>query len=159
MALGGLSLLFGEAGAAVANGLRNGAATEAEILQLDIAVRLEFGNGGAIVAAPRSASANSYGRLDRGAPWPGPHAGFDKRTTAGGIQGLLELAVRLVPDLARAAVESTWAGLRPGSRDGLPYLGRLGFTNLFVAAGHFRAGAQLFDLLCGFDEVERAIER
>lgn len=72
------------------------------------------------------------------------HAGFDKRTTAGGIQGLLELAVRLVPDLAAASVEASWAGLRPGSRDGMPYLGQLGdFGNLFLAAGHFRAGLQL----------------
>jgi glycine oxidase len=72
------------------------------------------------------------------------YAGFHKQTTAAGVHGLLELATRLVPDLARAAVEKTWAGLRPGSRDGMPYLGRVGdFDNLFVAAGHFRAGLQL----------------
>jgi glycine oxidase len=72
------------------------------------------------------------------------YAGFDKRPTATGIHGLLELAIRLVPDLAAATIEKTWAGLRPGSRDGLPYLGRIGeFDNLFVAAGHFRAGLQL----------------
>jgi glycine oxidase len=72
------------------------------------------------------------------------YAGFHKQTTAAGVQGLLELATRLVPDLALAGVEKTWAGLRPGSRDGLPYLGRIGdFENLFLAAGHFRAGLQL----------------
>lgn len=72
------------------------------------------------------------------------HAGFVKQTTAAGVQGLLELATRLVPDLRKATVEKTWAGLRPGSRDGLPYLGRLAdFENLYVAAGHFRAGLQL----------------
>ncbi len=72
------------------------------------------------------------------------YAGFHKQTTAAGVQGLLELATRLVPDLARAQVEKTWAGLRPGSRDGLPYLGRVGdFDNLFLAAGHFRSGLQL----------------
>lgn len=72
------------------------------------------------------------------------HAGFQKQTTAEGVHGLLDLATRLVPDLARASVEKTWSGLRPGSRDGLPYLGRIGdFENLYVAAGHFRAGLQL----------------
>ncbi|MCI0680923.1 MAG: glycine oxidase ThiO [Gemmataceae bacterium] len=71
-------------------------------------------------------------------------AGFDKRTTAIGVQGLLELAIELVPALAQVAVERSWAGLRPGSPDGLPYIGVVpGIDNLFVAAGHFRAGIQL----------------
>jgi len=70
--------------------------------------------------------------------------GFDKRTTAAAIGGLLSFAQRLAPGLANAPVEQCWAGLRPGSADGLPYLGRVpGFDNLFVAAGHFRAGIQL----------------
>ena len=71
-------------------------------------------------------------------------AGFDKRTTAGAIAELLALGCKLVPALANAAVERCWAGLRPGSPDGLPYLGAVpGFDNLFIAAGHFRAGIQL----------------
>jgi glycine oxidase len=46
--------------------------------------------------------------------------------------------------LAGANVEKTWAGLRPGSPDGLPYIGPVpGIDNLHVAAGHFRAGIQL----------------
>lgn len=70
--------------------------------------------------------------------------GFDKRTTAGAIQALIELACTLVPALADAQVERTWAGLRPGSPDGLPFLGPVpGCDNLLVAAGHFRAGIQL----------------
>src|SRR5207253_4353257 len=36
-------------------------------------------------------------------------AGFDKRTTASGVQGLLELATALVPLLAQAPVEKCWA--------------------------------------------------
>jgi glycine oxidase len=72
------------------------------------------------------------------------YAGFDKRNTAGAIQEFLELACQLVPDLALATLEKTWSGLRPGNRDGLPYLGRVGdLENLFVAAGHFRAGIEL----------------
>jgi glycine oxidase len=72
------------------------------------------------------------------------HAGFDKRTTAGAVAELLAFAVRLVPALASAHLERAWAGLRPGSPDGLPFLGAVpGWDNLFVAAGHFRAGLQL----------------
>ena len=71
-------------------------------------------------------------------------AGFDKRNTAGGVGGLLEFARQIVPELERANFERAWAGLRPQSADGLPYLGRIAETeNLFVAAGHFRAGLQL----------------
>jgi glycine oxidase len=71
-------------------------------------------------------------------------AGFDKRTTAGAIGDLLAFAFSLVPELASAHLERTWAGLRPGSPDGLPFLGRVpGFDNLDIAAGHFRAGIQL----------------
>jgi glycine oxidase len=70
--------------------------------------------------------------------------GFDRRTTAAAIRDLLDFATRLVPDLAAAHLERSWAGLRPGSPDGLPFLGPVpGIDNLFVAAGHFRAGIQL----------------
>lgn len=71
-------------------------------------------------------------------------AGFDKRTTAGGVGGLIAFGLAVYPGLARATVERTWAGLRPQSADGLPYLGLVPQTeNLFIAAGHFRAGLQL----------------
>jgi len=71
-------------------------------------------------------------------------AGFDKRTTADGVSGLLEFAVRLAPGLRQAQFEQCWAGLRPATLDGLPYLGRLPeLENAFLAAGHFRSGLQL----------------
>ena len=67
--------------------------------------------------------------------------GFDKRTTVEGIEGLLRFAIELVPGLRRAKLEQSWAGLRPATVDGLPYLGAVpGYQNLFVAAGHFRSG-------------------
>jgi glycine oxidase len=72
------------------------------------------------------------------------HAGFEKTTTAEGIHGLLALGLQLVPQLAGAAIEKTWAGLRPGSPDALPFLGLVpNLENAYVAAGHFRAGIQL----------------
>ncbi len=70
--------------------------------------------------------------------------GFDRRTTATAVRELLRFASDVVPGLADAHVERCWAGLRPGSADGLPYLGPVpGFENLFVAAGHYRSGIML----------------
>lgn len=70
--------------------------------------------------------------------------GFDKANTAEGIQALKRLAERTLPALRGREPLRTWSGLRPATFDGLPYLGRAaGFENLFVAAGHFRAGLTL----------------
>lgn len=70
--------------------------------------------------------------------------GFDTRPTPGPIRDLLDEALALCPVLAEAEVERTWAGLRPGSVDTRPTIGRLpGVSNLIVATGHKRAGLQL----------------
>lgn len=67
--------------------------------------------------------------------------GFDKQTTAEATRNLLEFALQLTPGLGAARIERTWAGLRPATRDGLPYLGRVpDYDNLFIAAGHYRGG-------------------
>lgn len=71
-------------------------------------------------------------------------AGFKKETTAQGRAGLGLMATKYVPGLAGAEVSSSWAGLRPGSPDGLPVMGRLpGRENAYVATGHFRNGILL----------------
>lgn len=71
-------------------------------------------------------------------------AGFDASTSDDVIAGLMEFAASLVPQLSGATPELYWAGLRPASRDGLPYLGKVpGLENAYVAAGHFRSGLQL----------------
>ncbi len=71
-------------------------------------------------------------------------AGFDHSTSEDTIAGLIEFAGSLVPQLSEAPLEKSWAGLRPASRDGLPYLGQVPeLENAFVAAGHFRSGLQL----------------
>lgn len=73
-----------------------------------------------------------------------PEAGFEKVNTDAAVANLTELARRTVPALRAAAVEKCWAGLRPGSPDGSPFIGPVpGWANVFVAAGHFRAGVQL----------------
>lgn len=71
-------------------------------------------------------------------------AGFDKRPTGEGVEGLMRFALELVPALRSATFERSWAGLRPGTADRLPYLGAMpGVANGFIAAGHFRSGLQL----------------
>ena len=70
--------------------------------------------------------------------------GFDPSTTAEALEELRRFAVSVCPSLADAPIEGSWAGLRPASADGLPYLGAVpGQRRWYVAAGHFRAGLQL----------------
>ena len=73
-----------------------------------------------------------------------PEAGFEKATTPAGVGELREFALGMVPILSKAETEAEWAGLRPGSPDGLPFIGPVpGWDNVFAAVGHFRAGIQL----------------
>lgn len=69
------------------------------------------------------------------------HAGFDKRTTDQAVNDLIQFAYRVVPCLSKVRVEMSWAGLRPYSATGRPFIGRLPqFANACIAAGHFRYG-------------------
>ena len=71
-------------------------------------------------------------------------AGFERRVTPAGIRDLVNAATAVVPALAEAAVVETWAGLRPGTPDGLPILGTdPELAGLVYATGHFRNGILL----------------
>ena len=71
-------------------------------------------------------------------------AGFRKHTTKRALAGLRAMATRLVPALRHTEVAGAWAGLRPGSEDGWPVIGRLPTCeNVYVATGHFRNGILL----------------
>jgi glycine oxidase len=70
-------------------------------------------------------------------------AGFDKQTVPETIQKLRQAALDLVPKLADARILEAWAGLRPGTPDGLPILGATPTPGYFVATGHFRDGILL----------------
>jgi glycine oxidase len=83
---------------------------------------------------------------------------YDLAVSVQGLQNLMERAAALVPAIAEAQWEKAWAGLRPQTPDGLPYLGAAaGCAGLFVAAGHYRngvllspaTGALLAELMCG----------
>jgi glycine oxidase len=71
------------------------------------------------------------------------YVGFDKATTAGGIEKILSAAIELAPGLVTARIEETWAGLRPDSPDHLPILGPTDLDGLLIATGHFRSGVIL----------------
>jgi glycine oxidase len=71
-------------------------------------------------------------------------AGFDLNTRAKDVARLAQFARELAPGLADVAVEACWAGLRPLSGDGFPFLGALKhLPNAFLATGHFRSGIQM----------------
>lgn len=69
--------------------------------------------------------------------------GFDVRVTAVGVARLLAAALAVAPVLGDFAVAETWAGLRPGSHDGRPYLGTTALEGYVVATGHYRNGILL----------------
>jgi len=72
------------------------------------------------------------------------HTGFEKVVTSEARNELLDVAYSLVPALRSVSVEAHWAGLRPGSPHGIPYIGAMpGWSNLYVNAGHFRNGLVL----------------
>jgi glycine oxidase len=69
------------------------------------------------------------------------HEGFVKATTAEAKEDLYRAAVEMFPLLKRTPIEDHWAGLRPGSRSGIPYIGAYpGIQGLYFNAGHYRNG-------------------
>lgn len=66
--------------------------------------------------------------------------GFDTSLTASAAEWLLAQALCVIPALASWSLDEHWAGLRPGSPDGLPLIGRTAMEGLYVASGQFRNG-------------------
>ncbi|HJW41403.1 MAG TPA: glycine oxidase ThiO [Rhizomicrobium sp.] len=66
--------------------------------------------------------------------------GFDTSVTGAAADWLSSHAIRLMPALAQWSVVERWAGLRPGSPDGLPMLGPSALDRLFIATGQYRNG-------------------
>jgi glycine oxidase len=69
--------------------------------------------------------------------------GFDKRVTVAAVQGLLAAAVEALPGLVEMPLVDAWAGLRPGTSDGMPILGPAEPEGLVLATGHHRNGILL----------------
>ena len=77
------------------------------------------------------------------------HEGYDKTPTDIALQSLKASAIELLPALANAEVVGHWAGLRPGSPEGIPFIGRVpGFEGLWLNCGHYRNGLVLAPASC-----------
>lgn len=70
--------------------------------------------------------------------------GFDKEISSAAHEELHQAAVELVPLLDKLPIERQWAGLRPGTEKGIPYICQHDEVGgLYVHAGHFRNGIVL----------------
>ena len=86
-------------------------------------------------------------------PWPDgtvlvgatvEEAGFDEHATVDGVAGLLTAAPKILPALGRAGFHGVRVGLRPGTPDDRPIVGRSSrVEGLIYATGHYRNGALL----------------
>lgn len=75
--------------------------------------------------------------------------GFDKTPTEEALDSLRATAIDLLPALADAEVIKHWAGLRPASPEGVPYIGPVpGHDGLWLNCGHFRNGLVLAPASC-----------
>lgn len=72
------------------------------------------------------------------------HSGFAKTPTPAARERLRRAAVSMVPALEDRPIVAHWAGLRPATPGGIPYIGAIpGVEGLMVCAGHFRNGLLL----------------
>lgn len=70
--------------------------------------------------------------------------GFDKRVTEEARVSLMSSAANLLPMLENVQPVAQWAGLRPSSPNGIPYIGKVpGRDNLWLNTGHYRNGLVL----------------
>jgi glycine oxidase len=66
--------------------------------------------------------------------------GPDQTVTAGAVHDLLHDAMSVLPVTSELIVAETCAGLRPGTPDNGPVVGRCGPAGLLMATGHYRNG-------------------
>ncbi len=70
--------------------------------------------------------------------------GFDKTVTDEAMHELKRAAIDIIPALAEMEIERQWAGLRPGTERGIPYIcNHPDIGGLYINAGHYRNGVVL----------------
>ena len=72
--------------------------------------------------------------------------GFELEPTAGGVYELLREAHELVPGISELEIEELSVGLRPGTPDNGPVIGRADVEGVIWATGHYRNGILLAPL-------------
>lgn len=69
------------------------------------------------------------------------HSQFDKTPTDAVREQLQQFAIKLLPALKNYPISHHWAGLRPGTANGIPYIDKHPeIKNLSINAGHYRYG-------------------
>lgn len=77
------------------------------------------------------------------------HVGFDKTPTDEALASLRASAETLLPALRDVEVVGHWAGLRPGSPEGIPFIGEVPeHPGLWLNCGHYRNGLVLAPASC-----------
>jgi glycine oxidase len=71
------------------------------------------------------------------------HVGFDETVQEMSIRRMAEAAISLLPEAEAPPEMDMWAGLRPGTPDGLPILGAAAKEHCWHATGHYRDGILL----------------
>jgi glycine oxidase len=71
------------------------------------------------------------------------HVGFDETVQEPSIRRMAEAALKLLPEAEAPPQMDMWAGLRPGTPDGLPILGSAEKEHCWHATGHYRDGILL----------------
>ena len=72
------------------------------------------------------------------------HTGFDKSISQQANEDIQKAATSIIPALANYPIERQWAGLRPGTAEGVPYIyADENIEGLYVNCGHFRNGVVL----------------
>lgn len=67
--------------------------------------------------------------------------GFDTTTHSDIQQKIQTACFEMIPELAQFPIVKQWAGLRPSSPTGVPYIGQFAdFSNLWANFGHYRNG-------------------
>jgi glycine oxidase len=107
----------------------------------------------AVRTVPRAVSQIIYGRHMYLVPRPDGETlvgatvedvGFRKEVTLEGLEELIQAGRHIAPGMMGQPVIRTWAGLRPGSPDGLPLVGPVaGLPGLILAVVHHRNGILL----------------
>ncbi|MDQ6999816.1 MAG: glycine oxidase ThiO [Mariprofundus sp.] len=70
--------------------------------------------------------------------------GFQRGTSDDVVNRLLESTWRIMPGLKGGDIVQQWMGFRPGTPDGMPYLGPVDeYPGLWIATGHYRNGVAL----------------
>jgi glycine oxidase len=124
-----------------------------EPLGLMLPVKPMRGQMLAVRTVPHAVSQIIYGRHMYMVPRPDGETligatvedvGFRKEVTLAGLEELIQAGRHIAPGIMDQPMLRTWAGLRPGSPDGLPLVGPVeGRPGLLLAVGHYRNGILL----------------